>query len=144
MRVLLSRDCYLWLSREAVLRARELGATWASSENIPLVDEPGHHAYGDDEKTQRYEDRGYSLKNTVPRHDPVLLQVFDELGSEGMVGPDHDGVETVEVPDYVHYFIGSYLGEWVAEAHRIWTLEGGECPGGGPVFNIASKFEDYT
>jgi len=94
---------------------------------MPLVDEPEHYAYG------------YSLSSDVPRHDPVLLQVFDELGSERMTGPDLDGIDVVSVPDDVAYFIGSYVAEWVAEAHRTWS-EQGEHSGGYPIFTKDSKF----
>jgi len=145
MRVLISHDCVLWLSRKAILRARELGADWASTEHMPLVDEPNHYAYGDEKKTQHREDSGYSLLSTLPRHDPTLLQVFDELGSEGMVSEEHTGVAVVEVPDDVEYFIDSYVGEWVAEAHRTWTDQTPEegHPGGSPVFTKDSKFSDF-
>lgn len=145
MRVLISHDCGLWLSRKAVLRARELGAEWASTEHMPLVDEPNHFAYGEDRKAQLQEDSGYWISQYVPRHDPILLQVFDELGSEGMVTKEHTGAGVVEIPDDVKYFIGSYVGEWVAEAHRTWTDQTPEegQPGGGPVFTKESKFSDF-
>jgi hypothetical protein len=138
MRVLLSRCCSLWLSRRAIERARELGAVWASPEHHPLVGEPEHHSYGREEKEERWED-AYSLSHDVPRHDPVLIQVFDELGSDVMCGNEGDGLFTVEVPDDLRYFIGSYLSEWVAEAHRTFD-ETGEDRGGWPVFTRDSKF----
>ena len=142
MRVLISQNCWFRLSREATLRARELGAEWASKEHMPLVDEPGHYAYGDESETRHEEDIGYSLSSLVPRHDPVLLQVFDELGPERMTGLSFEidgGMEVALVPDDVTYFIGSYIAEWVAEAHRTWSSQG-EQSGGSPVFTKDSKF----
>ena len=143
MRVLISQTGSFRLSREALLRARELGAEWATTEHMPLVEEPGHYAYGaSSQETQLAKDIGYSLSSLVPRHDPVLLQVFDELGPQRMTGQNFEidgGMEVALVPDDVTYFIGSYIAEWVAEAHRTWS-EQGEHSGGSPVFTKDSKF----
>jgi len=154
MRVLISSVCSFWLSRQAVLRARELGAAWAVPEEIALLGEEQHHEFGpdwrdlvrseegrysrfhgDEEEFLRWEDCHYNLPSEVPRHDPVLLQVFDEMGGEAMEGsmrehPDdppeyEDRIECVEVPDDVTYSIESYLGEWVAERHRVWSTDDG-------------------
>jgi hypothetical protein len=153
MRVLISSSSSFWLSREAVLRARELGALWALPDEMPLLGEEEHHQFGpdwrdfvhggssearpwhgDEEEFLRWEDCQYSLPDEVPRHDPILLRVFDEMGGEAMEGsmrerPDdvpseyRDRIECVEVPDDVTYFIGSYLAEWVAEQHRVWSTD---------------------
>ena len=139
MRVLISSSCSFWVSREAVLRARELGASWAFPDYIPLKGEEG--CWLDDCDREEY----YSFDSRVPRHDPTLLQVFDELG-ERMVGDMGSGIHCIEIPDDVEYFVGSYVGEWIAEAHRTWaddTGSGGE-PGGGPVFTKDSKFLDLA
>ena len=152
MRVLISSSSSFWLSREAVLRARELDAAWAFPDVIALVGEKEHHSFGpdwrelvhgaskkfhwhgDEEEFLRWEDCHYSLPCEVPRHDPILLQVFDEMGGEAMEGstkeesedlpPEHrDRIECIEVPDDVTYHIGSYCAEWVAEQHRVWESD---------------------
>jgi hypothetical protein len=141
MRVLVSSICNFWMTRKAVERARELDAAWAFPDSMPLVGEPEHFASGDEEdKNERWEDT-YSLPSQVPRHDPVLLQVFDELGSEGMAGGDGDEIHCLEIPDDVAYYVGSYCSEWIAEQHREWTLHGdGEAPAGFPTFSLESRF----
>jgi len=138
MRVLISSSCSFWISREAVLRARELDASWAFPDHITIKGEEG--CWLNDDKYEREEH--YSLDHLVPRHDPILLQVFEELGSR-MCGEDGDEIHAIEIPDDVEYFVGSYLGEWIAEAHRMWT-DDGESSGGGPVFTRDSKFSDFA
>jgi len=55
----------------------------------------------------------------IERHDPALVQVVEEMGSEA------DGVAAelavVEIPDDVKWYIDEYDGrEHVAEEHRTW------------------------
>lgn len=53
------------------------------------------------------------------RHNPLLLQVFDEMG-QGAAG-SFCKLKVVEIPDDVDYEIEEYDGaEWVAEKHRTW------------------------
>ena len=115
MRVLISSCSSFWLSREAVLRARELDAVWAFTDQIAIKGEPD--CWLTDERDH---DELYSLPDQLPRHDPILLQVFDELGGDAMAGWDGEKIECVTVPDDLTYYIGSYIGEWVAEQHRVW------------------------
>ena len=140
MRVLISSSCSFWISREAVLRARELDASWAFPDHIRLKGEEGSWLNDRD-----HHEEHYSLDHLVPRHDPLLLQVFDELGSK-MNGDAGYEIKCVDIPDDVEYFVGSYLGEWIAEAHRTWTDDTGSSgePGGGPVFTKDSKFSDFA
>lgn len=140
MRVLISNCCSFSLSREAVLRARELDATWAFPDHITIKGEEGCWLNAD--KYERTEH--YYLDSKVPRHDRTLLQLFDELGQK-MNGDPHYEIHCIEIPDDVSYFVGSYIQEWIAEAHRTWSSESsGESPGGGPVFTKDSKFSDFA
>lgn len=139
MRVLISTSCSFSISRETVLRARELDASWASPDYMPIRGEEG--CWLDDTDHNEY----YFIDRLVPRHDPILLQVFDELG-EKMVGDDYCQICCIDIPDDVAYFVNSYVGEWISEAHRIWSGDtgfGGE-PGGSPVFTKNSKFSDFS
>ena len=55
----------------------------------------------------------------IPRNDPALVQVIEELG-EDADGPS-SFLKVVEVPDTVEWMIQDYDGvEWVAEVHRTW------------------------
>lgn len=143
MRVLISDSPTFWVSYKAIVRARELGALWAMVEHTPLIDEPEHHGYQDPEVMYADGDR-YDLPNGVPRHDPVLLQVFDELGWEEMAGVDKDPIHCVLVPDDVTYTIASYTREWVEEQHRCWGPAQGEWLAGNPSYTKDSKFVPKT
>ena len=114
MRVLISTCSSFWISREAVERARQLDALWAFPDKIALRGEPGCL----NDKTDREEN--YTLACEVPRHDPILLQVFNELGGERMSGWEGDKIVCLEIPDDVRYYVDSYCGEWIAEQHRVW------------------------
>jgi len=123
MRVLISSSTSFYLSKNAILRARELDALWAFPDHSPLVGEPQHYTSESPDPPDRW-DHSYFLPDSVPRHDPILLQVFDEMGDE--MAPEEWGtIQCVEVPDDVTYYIGSYLGEWVAEQHRVWHRDSG-------------------
>jgi hypothetical protein len=169
MRVLFSDTSSMYISRRAVERARELDARWAFPDEIPLVGEKEHDTWGPhwrgfvhDPKNQDevwYEDEDafllfiesfqYHLPEVVPRHDPVLLQIFDELGGVEMEGTvtayaddcpedEKDRIRCVEVPDDAIYYVGSYCAEWISEQHRVWDeqtdVEGR--PSGTPRFTF--------
>jgi len=56
----------------------------------------------------------------IPRDDPILIQVFKELG-DAANGFAAD-LKIVEIPDGVDWEIEEYDGnEWVAEVHRTWS-----------------------
>jgi len=57
---------------------------------------------------------------SLDRDDPILIQVFEELGSKEFSGP-YAKVDITEVPDGVAWSIEEYDGkEWVSESHRVW------------------------
>ena len=69
--------------------------------------------------------------NGKTRHDPLLVQMIDELGKEatfsgdGTYGNDYK-LSIVEIPDDVEYQIESDEGiEHIAEKHRKWGLDTG-------------------
>lgn len=141
MRVLISSSSSLCLSKEAILRARELDALWAFPDHCPLVGEPQHYTSESTDPPGKW-DHSYFLPDGVPRHDPILLQVFDELGDK-MSSDEWGSAQCVEVPDDVTYYIGSYTGEWVAEQHRQWFRDtgiNGRPAGDFGVFTKDSKF----
>ena len=71
------------ISKAAVIRARELGATWslcgADGGRCTLVGEVLIDGEIETE-TSFFDD--VSIRG-VPRHDPILIQVVEELGDEG-------------------------------------------------------------
>jgi len=55
----------------------------------------------------------------IPRDDPALIQVVEEMG-EG-ANSTFATLKIVEIPDDVDWTIQEYDGtEWVAEVHRTW------------------------
>lgn len=113
MRVLISTCTSFFVPREVVLLARELGAPWAF---------PPFMFLNEERPRPRFEERdGYALPDPVPRHDPILLEVFDRLGGKKMAADPYYEILCANVPDDVVYYISSYNSEWVAEWHRVWT-----------------------
>lgn len=56
----------------------------------------------------------------IPRDDPDLIAVIEQLGSEVCSGMCAK-LEVVEIPDDVKWQIEEYDGrEWIAEVHRTW------------------------
>ena len=55
----------------------------------------------------------------IPRDDPFLVQVVDELGSKA--DGDCAELKVIEIPSDVEWELCDYDGvEWVAERHRRW------------------------
>ena len=55
----------------------------------------------------------------IPRNDPDLITVVEELGDEA--NDRHADLKVVEIPDNISWEICEYDGsEWVAETHRTW------------------------
>lgn len=56
----------------------------------------------------------------LARHDPLLIQIVEELGDAASRKPTAE-LKIVEIPADVDYTIEEYDGnEWIAEAHRTW------------------------
>lgn len=56
----------------------------------------------------------------IPRNDPALVQVVEELGDKA--GSRFSKLTVVEVPDGVEWQTEEYDGlEHIAEAHRVWS-----------------------
>lgn len=55
----------------------------------------------------------------IPRDNPALVQVVEEMGKEA--SDPHAELKVVEIPEGVEWELGYYEGrEWVAEKHRRW------------------------
>ena len=55
----------------------------------------------------------------IPRNDPILVQVVEELGKEANDMCAY--LEVIEIPDDVNWYIEEYDGlEHIAEVHRTW------------------------
>lgn len=60
------------------------------------------------------------LRNTIPRDDPILVQVVEQLGTKA--NGTYAKLKIVDIPDDVEWHIAEYDGkEWVAEDHRTWN-----------------------
>lgn len=61
-----------------------------------------------------------SFLRDIERNDPLLLQVYDELGDDASAPLCK--LTLIEVPDGVSWHVEEYDGlEWVAEDHRTWN-----------------------
>lgn len=67
----------------------------------------------------KYEGGSYFSDSGIPRDDPALVQLVEELG-EAADGY-HAQLEIVDVPKGIEYTVEEYNGiEWIAERHRTW------------------------
>jgi hypothetical protein len=113
MKLVLNR-CYggFSLSRKAVLLGRKLSKNprWGG----PTIKGDVYEK----EKKAVPEDYGYV---DVPRHDPILVKVVEQLGSK-LASGNLAELKVVEIPDGIQYEIDEYDGiEHVAEQHRRWS-----------------------
>lgn len=80
------------------------------------------HYYKSDSREEKLPDNLYFSERGIPRDDPTLLIVVQEL-AERAAGK-HAELTIVEIPDDVEWEIENYDGaEHIAEKHRVW---GGE------------------
>jgi len=65
-------------------------------------------------------DDTYISCRSIPRSDPLLIQVIEELGEKA--NSKFAELKIVEIPDDVKWTIEEYDGkEWIAEEHRTWS-----------------------
>ena len=103
------------LSRAAFLRLRELGNEYA-------LKEPDYGEYwSDGSGPLRESPMGMeSFLYDIPRDDPQLVQVVEEMGEKAYGSPAK--LRVVSIPDGVEWEIDCYDGkEHVAEKHRTWS-----------------------
>lgn len=99
------------LSESAVLRYAELKGITLYTKKSSY----GSNLYYTDEKLS-----DMFLDCSVPRDDPQLVQVVEELGikANGFCS----SLKIVKIPDDIKWHIEEYDGaEWVAEDHRTWS-----------------------
>ena len=63
----------------------------------------------------------WSASEDIERHDPILIDIVEELGSRA-AGEFMDNFTIVEIPDDVKYWIIEHEdgSELIAEQHRTW------------------------
>ena len=67
-----------------------------------------------------YEEGSYFSDSNIPRDDPVLVHLVEEMG-EAANGRCAE-LEVVEIPNDVDFAIEENDGmEWIAEKHRTWS-----------------------
>lgn len=105
------------LSRKAFHRLRELGCQAALDET------DFGEMYGDGSGPRKPMGRHESFCDDIPRDDPLLFQVYEEMGDEAAGSCCHLAV--VELPDGVSWHVEEYDGyEHIAEDHRTWHAGG--------------------
>jgi len=66
-----------------------------------------------------WEKAGYFYNRDIPRDDPNLIKVVEEMGEKA--NDSCAKLTIVEIPDDVDWKIEEYDGsEWVSEKHRTW------------------------
>ena len=99
------------LSNAAVLRYGELAGL-----NLVSIDK----GYFNQWYIDSVDDEKYFSMYNIPRDDPILIQVVEELGEASWGGAAE--LKIVEIPDSVKWEIEEYDGqEWVSEVHRTWS-----------------------
>jgi hypothetical protein len=112
MKVVINR-CYggFSLSGEAIelyLKKKDLKFTKEKGEYFSLIGYD-YHVEGDE----------LWYDHTLARHDPILVQVVEELGDKA--NGRCAELDVIEIPDDVDYEVEEYDGkEWIAERHRTW------------------------
>ena len=119
------------LSKKAVLRWAELkginlyhykppGSSFHHYYLIPVAKYREYEKVAQETKDWSALNDFYFTENEIPRNDPILVQVVEELG-KGAWGK-YSELKVVDVPDDVQWEIFEYDGmEHVAEKHRIWN-----------------------
>ena len=141
MKVVINR-CYggFGLSHEATLRYFEIKGIevypeqgnaiwkfwtyWIVKPEDRIESKEGEAFYKMSIKDRQAYNKAHSEQTVYPReierHDPVLVQVVEEMGDAA--DGDHAELAVVEIPDDVEYIIEEYDGlEHIAEAHRTWS-----------------------
>ena len=104
------------LSRKAMLRLRELGDKTALEET-----DFGEVWKGDPNHEVRKEQAWSGFCRDIPRNDPLLIQVIEEMGVNA-ASAQLAKLAIVKIPDGVEWVIDEYDGmEQVQEAHRSWA-----------------------
>lgn len=106
------------LSHDAILRYHELNGDkihWRAIDRAsswsPVV---YFHDPNDEEHT-------YWSDHDIPRDDPVLVRIVEEMGGEA-AGGSAAMLKVVKIPASVDWLVQEYDGlEWIAERHRTWS-----------------------
>lgn len=70
------------------------------------------------EYNKRYDIHSFNVRD-MDRHDPLLIQLVEELGEE--VNTRYSNLQIIEIPDDADYVIEEYYGlENIAEKCRKW------------------------
>ena len=99
------------LSDAAVLRYGELAGL-----NLVSIDK----GYFNQWYIDSVDDEKYFSCYDIPRDDPKLIQVVEELGESSWGSCAQ--LKIIEIPDNIKWEIEEYDGqEWVSEVHRTWS-----------------------
>lgn len=77
-------------------------------------------------KSYQFDNQYFESEGGVERHDPVLIQIIEELGCEA--SSLNSDIRIIEIPDNTQYYVErNYdeacdidMGEFIVECHREW------------------------
>jgi len=120
MKKIVINSCYggFGLSEKAVLRYAELkGMKLYTFDRDPDGSDPSYSTSQNEEDQKK--DEYYFSPGDIPRDDPKLVQVVEELEEEA--NGRCAELEIVEIPKGVKWIISQYDGiETIEEEHRSW------------------------
>lgn len=113
----------LWVVPDTSRFASITGPTYSlvpPEERLKAADDKWHEMSQEDRAAHNKKWSEQTLYDRdIPRDDPALVQVVEELGAAAH--GRHADLRVVEIPDGVDYEIDEYDGsEHVAEKHRTW------------------------
>ena len=113
----------VWIEDDTKFKSMGLFTVWLLPPEERLTSKEGEDFYmmsmeERKEYNQKYSEQTWYYRD-IERHDPLLVQVVEELGDAS--GGRCADLRVVEIPDGVDYIVEEYDGmEHIAEAHRTW------------------------
>ena len=114
----------VWIEDDTKFMSLGLFTVWLVPPESRLDTKEGDAFYVMDMPQRKEYNEKYSQQTwyyrDIERHDPVLVQVVEQLGD--VAAGRHAELRVVEIPDDVEYCIEEYDGmEHIAEVHRTWS-----------------------
>jgi hypothetical protein len=114
----------VWIEENKKFQSMGLFTAWLTPPDKRIESKEGEEFYAmslEDRQAynKQYSEQTWHCRN-VSRHDPVLVQVVEELGykANGRCAE----LDIIEIPYGLSYVVEEYDGkEWISETHRTWS-----------------------